>query len=107
VFEPTFHKHAKQACGGCQIHVLNRKAFRPVLTGVALIDMFRRFDTAKFAWRQPPYEYEHDKMPIDILWGSDVLRKQIEAQVPLAEIDASWSSDEAEFEKLRRDYLLY
>ena len=60
VFEPTFQKHAKQACGGCQIHVVDRQAFRPVLTGVALIDRFRRRDPDKFAWRQPPYEYEHD-----------------------------------------------
>ena len=37
VFEPTFQKHAKQPCGGCQIHVTDRAAFRPVLTGVALI----------------------------------------------------------------------
>src|SRR5215510_8232216 len=43
-FEPTFQKHAKHACGGCQIHVIDREAFRPVIVGVALIDMFRRFD---------------------------------------------------------------
>ena len=43
----------------------------PCSTGVALIAMFRRLDPARFAWRQPPYEYEHDKMPIDILAGSD------------------------------------
>ena len=42
VFEPTFQKHAKQPCGGCQIHVTDRAAFRPVLTGAALIQMFRR-----------------------------------------------------------------
>jgi uncharacterized protein YbbC (DUF1343 family) len=107
VFEPTFQKHARQACGGCQIHVADRDAFRPVLTGVALIDMFRRFDKATFAWRQPPYEYEHDKMPIDILAGSDVLRHQIDTEMPLAEIADSWRDDEREFEKLRKDYLLY
>jgi uncharacterized protein YbbC (DUF1343 family) len=87
--------------------VLDRDAFRPVLTGVALIDLFRRFDTAKYAWRQPPYEYEHDKMPFDILSGSDELRRQIEAEVPLAEIADSWREDEKTFEALRRRYLLY
>jgi uncharacterized protein YbbC (DUF1343 family) len=107
VFEPTFHKHAKQPCGGCQIHVLDRDAFRPVLTGVALIDMFRRFEPAKFAFRQPPYEYEHDKMPFDILSGSDELRRQIEAETPLAEIAESWREGEKAFEKLRRPFLLY
>jgi uncharacterized protein YbbC (DUF1343 family) len=107
VFEPTFQKHAKQACGGCQIHVTDRAAFRPVLTGVALIAMFHRSNPSAFAWRQPPYEYEHDKMPIDILAGSSTLRGQIESGVPASEIAAGWSDDEAAFRTLRQKYLLY
>jgi uncharacterized protein YbbC (DUF1343 family) len=107
VFEPTFQKHAKQTCGGCQIHVTDRSAFKPVLTGVALIDVFRRQDPGKFAWRQPPYEYEHDKLPIDILAGSDVLRKQIEGGAALEEIASSWRSDEQAFAAMRRQFLLY
>jgi uncharacterized protein YbbC (DUF1343 family) len=107
VFEPTFQKHAKQPCGGCQIHVLDRNAFRPVLTGVALIDQFRRANRSSFAWRQPPYEYEHEKMPFDILSGSDTLRRQLESEVPLAEIAESWREDERAFEKQRKRYLLY
>ena len=106
-FEPTFQKHAKQPCGGCQIHVTDRGAFQPVITGVALIDMFRRLDPGRFAWRQPPYEYEHDKMPIDILAGSDVLRQQIESGMPIREIAGSWEDDEAAFRRLRAPYLLY
>ena len=106
-FEPTFQKHAKQPCGGCQIHVTDRDAFEPVITGVALIDMFRRLDPGRFAWRQPPYEYEHDKMPIDILAGSDVLRRQIESGMPIREIAASWKDDEAAFRRLREPYLMY
>jgi uncharacterized protein YbbC (DUF1343 family) len=107
VFEPTFQKHAQRPCGGCQIHVLNREDFRPVLTGVALIAMFRRFDRAGFQWRQPPYEYEREKLPIDILAGSDVLRRQIEADAPLGEIAAGWREDELAFARLRKPYLLY
>ena len=61
----------------------------------------------RFKWRDPPYEYEHDKMPIDILAGSPELREQIEAQVPLREIVASWAPGEAEFAEIRRPYLLY
>jgi uncharacterized protein YbbC (DUF1343 family) len=107
VFEPTFQKHAKQPCGGCQIHVLDRRAFLPVLTGVALITTFRQLDPSRFAWRQPPYEYEHEKLPIDILAGSDALRTQIESDVPLLEIAASWRDDEGAFEAERAPYLLY
>ena len=107
VFEPTFQKHAKQTCGGCQIHVTARHLFKPVLVGVALAGMFWRTNPMKFAWRQPPYEYEHDKMPIDILAGSDVLRKQIEADVPATEIAASWKAEEEAFRNLRERFLLY
>ena len=78
VFEPTFHKHARQSCGGCQIHVLDRETFRPVLTGVALVAAFRAADPERFRWRDPPYEYEHEKLPFDILAGSSELREQIE-----------------------------
>jgi uncharacterized protein YbbC (DUF1343 family) len=107
VFEPTFQKHARRSCGGCQIHVLDRAAFRPVLTGVALLQTFRRLDPQGFAWRQPPYEYEREKLPIDILAGSDALRRQIEAGVSPFEIAASWADDEAAFKATRTPFLLY
>ena len=107
VFEPTFQKHAKTPCGGCQIHVTDRRAFKPVLTGAALIQMFRRFDPQNFAWRQPPYEYEHDKLPIDILAGSDVLRRQIESDLTPQAIADSWREDEEEFRRVRKPFLLY
>jgi uncharacterized protein YbbC (DUF1343 family) len=107
VFEPTFQKHARQTCGGCQIHVTDRRQFRPVLTGVALIAMFHQTDPARFAWRQPPYEYEHDQMPIDILAGSEALRGQIDGSRDAREIAESWRQDEEAFRKLRKPFLLY
>src|SRR4029450_10267956 len=69
-FEPTFQKHARQTCGGCQIHVLDRLAFAPVRTAVELIAEFSRQHPVKFAWREPPYEYEREKPPINILTDS-------------------------------------
>ena len=107
VFEPTFQKHAKQACGGCQIHVTARHLFKPVLVGIALAGMFWRTNPSKYAWRQPPYEYEHGKMPIDILAGSDALRKQIEANMPATDIAASWRADEDGFRAVRERFLMY
>ena len=107
VFEPTFQKHAKTTCGGCQIHVTDRTSFRPVLTGAALLHQFRRFDPAKFAWRPPPYEYEHDKLPIDILAGSSTLREQVEGGLAPKEIADSWRNDEAAFRNARQPFLLY
>jgi uncharacterized protein YbbC (DUF1343 family) len=107
IFEPTFQKHARQACGGCQIHVTNRAAFRPVLAGVAVMGAFHRAAPGRFAWRQPPYEYEHDKMPIDILAGSDRLRLAIEADVPFREIAAEWDAPTKRFGAVREDFLIY
>jgi uncharacterized protein YbbC (DUF1343 family) len=106
VFEPTFHKHAKTGCGGCQIHVTDRAAFCPVHTGVALLEAFRAADPS-FAWRNPPYEYEHTKMPFDILAGSPTLREQLEARVPAEEIARSWESGVEEFQKIRGKFLIY
>jgi uncharacterized protein YbbC (DUF1343 family) len=106
-FEPTFQKHAKQPCGGCQIHVTDRAAFKPVLTGAALLSTFCRLDPQRFVWRQPPYEYEREKLPIDILAGSPQLRGQVESGAPLREIAAAWHDDEREFARLRRPFLLY
>ena len=107
VFEPTFQKHARTTCGGCQVHVLDRASFLPVLTGVAIIDELRAADPASFAWRPPPYEYEHDKQPIDILYGSDRLRATIDSGLDLAPLFAVWESDEEAFRARRREYLLY
>ena len=107
VIEPTFHKHAHQACGGCQVHVTDRRAFRPVLASVAVMGEFHRSAPDRFAWRQPPYEYVHDRMPIDILAGSDRLRHAIEADASARDIAEGWEEGTAEFEELRRGYLLY
>jgi uncharacterized protein YbbC (DUF1343 family) len=106
-FEPTFQKHAKAPCGGCQIHVTSRDDFAPVAAGVAVLRESYGLAPDRFKWRDPPYEYEHDKMPIDILAGSPELRKQIKSQVPLAEIVESWGESENEFAEIRRPYLLY
>ena len=107
VFEPTFQKHAKTTCAGCQIHVLDRRAFRPVETGVSLIAAFRAAGVDQFAWRNPPYEYEHDKMPIDILAGSSELREQIEKGIDSRAIASSWTPSVDAFMKIRSRYLLY
>jgi uncharacterized protein YbbC (DUF1343 family) len=107
VFEPTFQKHAGHTCGGCQIHVTDREAFRPVMTGVALIAAFRRQLGKQFTWRQPPYEYEQKKLPIDILAGSSELREQIEADTPATDIAALWNEDEVTFDRERQRFLIY
>jgi uncharacterized protein YbbC (DUF1343 family) len=71
-FEPTFQKFAGQLCGGAQLHVTNRESFRPFETGVQIIRCLRRMYGDSFQWRKPPYEYETEKLPIEILLGRPV-----------------------------------
>jgi uncharacterized protein YbbC (DUF1343 family) len=107
VFEPTFQKHARTTCGGCQVHVTDREVFRPVETGVALISSFRDAGPDRFAWRLPPYEYEAEKMPIDILSGSSRLREALDAGQAAETVAAEWPSEIAPFLEIRRRFLLY
>jgi uncharacterized protein YbbC (DUF1343 family) len=73
-FQPTFHKWAGQICGGAQIHVRQREEFLPFETAVQLLRyLFLRYP-GQFAWKQPPYEYEYTKLPVDILLGSGTYR---------------------------------
>jgi uncharacterized protein YbbC (DUF1343 family) len=107
LFEPTHHKHAAQSCGGCQIHVTNRSVFRAVETGVAVIAAFRSAGPGAFQWREPPYEYEHVKPPIDILYGSPALREGLDRGETAAALAAAWSAEMAPFVEIREKYLLY
>jgi len=104
LFEPTFHKHAKASCGGCQIHVTDRKTFRAVETGVAVI---AAFVADGFEWRPPPYEYEYTKPPIDILYGSAALRDGLARGESVEALAAGWADDVGPFLKLREQFLLY
>lgn len=71
-FQPTFQKFAGDLCGGAQIHVVDRNAFQPFRTGVETIKQIRKMYGEQFQWKQPPYEYEKEKLPIEILIGAPV-----------------------------------
>jgi uncharacterized protein YbbC (DUF1343 family) len=72
-----------------------------------MLEEFRKEAPAEKLWRDPPYEYETVKPPIDILYGSDRLRRGIDAGESAASIAADWPRDEAAFRELRQKYLLY
>jgi uncharacterized protein YbbC (DUF1343 family) len=107
MFEPTFQKHARLGCGGCQIHVLDRARFRPVKAAVALMCACRASDPDRFRWRDPPYEYEYEKLPIDILWGSTELREAIDSGQSVDDIARSWDAGLDGFTAIREKYRLY
>jgi len=106
-FTPTFQKHAGQLCHGVQVHVTDRGRFPAFLAYLLLIHHARRQDPARFAWREPPYEYERVKLPFDILCGTDAVRKAIEAGRSPRTLARGFARDAAAFRKRRRPHLLY
>ena len=103
-FEPTFQKHARQSCAGCQLHVTDRRAFAPLRTAVELIQEFRAERASRGAIL--PTGDEHDKEPIDILYGSDLLRRTIDGNGDVRALVGSWRAEE-EFRRQAERYLLY
>jgi uncharacterized protein YbbC (DUF1343 family) len=71
-FQPTFHKYAGEICAGAQLHVTNRDHFLPFRTGVEIIRAIQATYAANFEWKQPPYEYEYERLPIEVLIGGPV-----------------------------------
>jgi uncharacterized protein YbbC (DUF1343 family) len=108
-FQPTFDKHAGESCGGVALHVTDAAAVRSVRTTLVLIDAARRVCAGGFHWLPPPYEYETIRPPIDILFGSDRLRRRLESPAPLtdADIDGLLSFDAAAWRERTRQCLLY
>jgi uncharacterized protein YbbC (DUF1343 family) len=106
-FIPTFHKWAGRLCGGVQIHVTDQHRFKPFLTGLAIVATARRLAPRRFVWRRPPYEFERRKLPIDILLGTDRIRRALERGRPLREIERSWTGELQAWKRRRTPALLY
>lgn len=107
-FLPTFHKYAGNVCQGSQIHVTDRTAYKPFLSSVCIIKVVRDLHPQELAWKNPPYEYEAELLPIDILAGTDRVRKDIEKGVSLEMMESWWNDELWEFDRTRRrNFLLY
>ena len=106
-FTPTFQKHAGQLCGGVGVHVTERRLFPAFLAYLTLIEKARSQAPRRFAWRQPPYEYEYVKLPIDILCGTDRVRLAIEKGESVRRFVPQWREELRAFKKRRAKYLLY
>jgi uncharacterized protein YbbC (DUF1343 family) len=107
VVTPTFQKHAGTPCGGVQLHVTDRRAFRPYLTGVAFLRAVRRVHGDAMRWRTRAYEFVDQIPAIDLLAGTAKIREGIDAGAGLAELAATWRDAEAAFATERTPYLLY
>jgi uncharacterized protein YbbC (DUF1343 family) len=105
-FQPTFHKWAGEVCGGFQLHVTDRRAFKPYFTTLAILQVVLQLYPDQFHWRQPPYEYEYDRLPIDLLTGDPKIREGLEQNLPLTQMEQDWSTGLQEFLQQRQEHLL-
>ena len=107
VFEPTSNKWSATACKGFQIHISDPLIYRPYRTTLQILQSVIFHHENRFEWKPPPYEYEFNRMPIDLIMGDRDIRQRLEAFEPIGQIEASWQADLDQFKTVRRSYLLY
>ena len=96
-FTPTFDKWRGELCGGLQLHVVDLKLFSPYRFTLELLKTVIRLYPDSFSWLDPPYEYEYEKLPIDILTGDPVIRQAIEDDGDLDQMQKSWAGELEKF----------
>ena len=107
VFEPTANKWCGQACHGFQMHITDPLRFRPYTTSLSLIQSVIRHHKQQFEWKPPPYEYEYEKQPIDLIIGDKTVRRRLEALESSADLKASWKTALDDFVRVSSEYHLY
>ncbi len=111
-FEPTFHKHSGQLCHGVHIHAegpfYDHAAFKPWRLQALAFKAIRRLQPGYALWRDFPYEYEFDKLAIDVINGSPLLREWVDDPTTAAsDLDELTIPDERDWEEQRKAYLIY
>lgn len=106
-FQPTYHKWKDEVCGGVQIHPTDRKKFNAFGSGVHLLCTIAKLYSDSFHWKNPPYEYEPDRMPIDLIAGTSQLREIVDLRQSPRFFEKVAEGQIGKFRKLRKNYLLY
>ena len=111
-FEPTFHKHAGKLCAGVQIHaeapLYDEQAFRPWRIMALALKAMRKLEPDYALWREFAYEYERDRLAIDLINGAPLLRAWVDdAAAEPADLEALAAPDEQAWRAEREPYLLY
>ncbi len=106
-FEPTSGKWAGVSCCGFQIHITNEHTFLPYRTSLALLQAIILLYPDQFEYNQPPYEYEFERLPMDLILGDREVRTRLERGTPIQEIEKSWQKDLQSFDQTRKKYTLY
>ena len=106
-FRPTFQKWKGEICNGFMLHIIDPHIYRPYFTSFALLKAVIEIHGNDFEWKKPPYEYEQEKRPIDLIIGDTSLLKDLESGATLSQITQAWASDLESFSQWRNPYLMY
>ncbi|MGD9948303.1 MAG: exo-beta-N-acetylmuramidase NamZ domain-containing protein [Desulfobulbus sp.] len=106
-FEPTSGKWMGKPCKGFQIHVTEPDLFMPYRTSLALLQAMLHRYPDQFAYKEPPYEYEYERLPMDLILGDRTVREALEQGVPLMDIEMSWLDTLIEYRQRMQAVLLY
>jgi len=107
VFEPTSGKWAGSPCNGFHLHVTDRERFLPYRTSLALYQTVYRLYPENFHYKEPPYEYEFEKLPMDLIIGDQGVRIQLEDGVSPELLEEQWQAELQGFMRTRSRCLLY
>ncbi len=107
VFEPIANKWDGEPCPGFHLHVTDTQRFKPYQTTLALLRAVMKLYPEKYQPKKPPYEYEYEKLPLDLIIGDSRIRRALGEGVPVAEIAASWQEELRKYDLIRRSYFLY
>lgn len=106
-FEPTSNKWSGQACRGFQLHVIDSSLYRPYRTTLVLLQTVMSLYPSAFQYKQPPYEYEYERLPMDLILGDIHVREALEQGESIMDIENTWQNDLEDFIKLRQEIFLY
>lgn len=106
-FEPTFQKFQGKLCHGLEIHPIEPRLFKPYRTSLILLEIVLKMYPEQFAWKQPPYEYEYERLPIDLILGDQAIREGLERGLTADEVLETRADGLRDFQVKRTDVLLY
>jgi len=106
-FEPTSNKWQGQVCNGFQLHVIDPQKFKPYRTTLEFLSVLLKLYPQEFQLKHPPYEYEFERTPIDLILGDVSLYKNLKQGVAVKELEISWALDLRNYDTIRRKYFLY
>ena len=106
-FRPTFNKWEGELCSGFMIHITDPHVYRSFHMTTGLLKAVIDIHGESFRWKEPPYEYEHKKMPIDIIVGDSSFRRDLESGVPVSAMAEKWLADLESYTQWRKPFLLY